>query len=354
MNLIVPAPGVTAGPAYANDQNASFQIIDQHNHTSGNGVQIPPSGLNINAALTFQNNPATNLQATVFTPQASSTTLDAVYVKGVDLYYNDGSGNVIQLTSGGSVNATSSGISSGTNSASFVSNTLVVNSASSTPANIQVGSVLVGNNISGSKFVTVQPTNSLAANYSLTLPLLPASTLFMTLDTSGNIGTSTSIQGSQIATGSLVGTQLANNTITRAQEASVGQQVSSSSGTFTTTNSSPTDVTNLTVTITTSGRPVMLFLQSDGTSGVANISTSSSTLTNRSSIFLVRGSTTISTTQLSVGVGSNVNNSVATPPGLITFLDAPSAGTYTYKAQVANGSFGAVAVSNCVLVAYEL
>ena len=42
-----------------------------------------------------------------------------------------------------------------------------------------------------------------------------------------------------------------------------GVQISSSSSTFSTTSLSPTDVTNLSVTITTTGRPVLLMLQPD-------------------------------------------------------------------------------------------
>jgi len=263
MLLIQPTIGVDSGLTWEQAANANSAIIDGHNHTSGYGVQIPPAGLNINSDLTFLDNNATNLRSVRFFPQASplalSTDLGCLYESGVDLYYNDGSGNQIQLTAAGNVNATTSGIASGTATASFISSVLVVNAAASTPANIQVGSILLGNNVSGSKFLTLAPPSAMAANYTLTLPSIPASTLFMTLDSGGNMGTASSIAGTQIAAGSITGSQIASATIATAniQDGAItaaklaanilptGQsQVFTSTGTFTT----PADCTAIVVT----------------------------------------------------------------------------------------------------------
>ena len=161
MGLQQPTIGVDSGLAWETDLNANSSILDLHNHTPGNGTQIPPAGLNINSALTFNNQQATNLQAVVFTAQATLATLSALYEVGPNLYYNDGSGNVIQITSGGTVNATSSGITSGTATASFVSSVLTVNFASNTPANIKGGSLLLGNNSAGSNYLTLSPPNAI-------------------------------------------------------------------------------------------------------------------------------------------------------------------------------------------------
>lgn len=191
MNLIESTINDDSGLTWEENLNKSLDIIDQHNHTSGNGVQIPPAGININAQLTFNNQQATGLQAVSFTQQATLATLNAVFV-GTDgnLYFNDGAGDAsIQMTKDGSVKADSSGISSGTASASFSGGVLQVFSAANTPANIQAGSILIGNNVANSKYATLSAPSSLAANYGLTLPLQPASTLLMTLDSSGNMGT---------------------------------------------------------------------------------------------------------------------------------------------------------------------
>jgi hypothetical protein len=191
MSLIVPTTGSEAGPTYANDINNSLTIIDAHTHTAGSGVQITPSAININSALTMNNFALSGVSAITYTAQSSTPANKSSYVSGVDLFYVDGNGNVVQITSGGTVNATSSGISSGTATASFVAGVLVVNAAASTPANIQAGSILIGNNVASSKFLTLSPPNAMGANYTVTLPALPAQTNVMTLDTSGNMGSIT-------------------------------------------------------------------------------------------------------------------------------------------------------------------
>ncbi len=221
MNLHNPVPGVDPGPDYALNLQVSLNTIDQHNHSLGSGNVINPSGLNINTDLPFNSNNATLLRSTRFVSQASplnlATDLNALYVSNGNLYYNNSTGTQVQITSGSTVNATSSGIASGTATAGFVGGVLVVDSATNTPANIQAGSLLIGNNTAGSNFITLSAPSALASSYSLVLPQIPASPQFVTLDTSGNLSTANSIQGTQIAAASLTGAQLANATITETQ-----------------------------------------------------------------------------------------------------------------------------------------
>lgn len=195
MGLQQPTIGIDSGLTWEQDVNANSSILDVHNHSAGSGIQINPNGMNINLDLKFNDNNATLLRSTRFQIQESpiSNALDVgcLYVSGVDLYYNDINGNQIKMTSGGLVNATSSGISSGSASASFVASVLVVNAASNTPADIKVGSVFLGNNSSGSKYLKLSPPAAMAANYGITLPILPASTSFLTIDSSGSMGTKT-------------------------------------------------------------------------------------------------------------------------------------------------------------------
>src|ERR1035437_5631215 len=123
MNLIQPTIGVDSGLRWEQSTNSNSGTIDGHDHSPGHGVAVPPSGMTINSALTFQSQLATNLKATAFTQQASLATLNALFV-GTDgnLYFNDGAGDSsIQMTASGSVNVTSSSISSGNASAGFVS-----------------------------------------------------------------------------------------------------------------------------------------------------------------------------------------------------------------------------------------
>lgn len=217
MSLPIPNVGVDPGPDYAQNINSSLTILDQHNHSSGSGVQINPSGININSDFPMNGNNLTLIRSSRYavqiTPLSGPSDLGCVYVSGVDLWFNDVNGNQIQITSGGAVLATSSGISSGTNSASFISNVLVVNSAPLTPANIQAGSILLGNNIANSKFLTLAPPNAMGANFQLTLPNIPGSNSFLGIDTSGNISgfipQSQGITASNIANATITQTQIA-------------------------------------------------------------------------------------------------------------------------------------------------
>jgi len=255
MSLPNPVPGTDPGPDYANNLFNSLNIIDGHNHSPGSGNPINSSGILLNSDFPFNGFNATTLRSVRFTPQNSplsvATDLGCLYESGVDLYFNDGNGNQIRITSGGTVNATSSGISSGTATAAFAGGVLVVDSNTNTPGNIQCGSVLIGDNTVGSNFITLSAPSALAASYPLVLPAaLPGATSFVTLDSSGNVAAG--------------GIPTANG-ITRANLAAVGQQVSSSCGSFNVVGSGTfATITNLSVSITVTGRPVMIFLQDDG------------------------------------------------------------------------------------------
>lgn len=208
MNLPNPTPGVDPGPDYADNLQSSLILVDQHNHSPGHGALINPNGISINSDLTFAGNNATNLNSIQFTPRVSPlATINSLYESGVDLWYTDTGGNQIQITKAGSVNATSAGLSSGSNTASFVANQLVVDSAPNTPANIVGASLLLGNNVVNSNYLTLQPPSSMPTNYSLTLPSIPGSNSFLTVDTSGNIA------GSVSETQGILFTMLAPSTV---------------------------------------------------------------------------------------------------------------------------------------------
>jgi len=199
MGLIVPGIGTEPSPTWASDLNASLSSIDSHNHSFGQGVQITPDGLNINSNLTFQNNSATGLSGVQLVIQAAqpSTLLNLYsYGNNGDLYWNDGSGHLIPITSNGSVTGASgtiTGLPSGTASASFSSGTgtFVFQQATNTAANIDAGSLIVrypGSYPTPSgNYVLLQASSFLSSGYSLTLPQLPSATSFLGIDTSGNI-----------------------------------------------------------------------------------------------------------------------------------------------------------------------
>lgn len=240
MNLVIPGVGSEAGPQYATDINNSLTIIDSHNHSPGSGVQITPSGMNINSALTLNNNFLTNAAGLSLLANSTPGTNGTAYRSGVDLYYVDGNGANIAITSSGSIAGAPGNISGltppATASYDSVSKTFIFESNSpdaGDAANMDVGSLLLRNTTSGSSFsLTVSPP-SLSGNHSIVLPVPNGSGVaFLTIDnTSGIISNNVSyplfaagiasnagILGSQLsASAGIVGTQLANSTITTTQ-----------------------------------------------------------------------------------------------------------------------------------------
>lgn len=383
MNLSIPTVGVEPGPTYAQDINNSLTAIDQHNHTAGQGVQITPSGLNINADLTFNNFNATEFRSIRFQSQTSllalSTDLGCLYESGVDLYYNDGLGNQVRITQSGGIAGSPGSISGLVSpaSATYVSGsqTFVWESDASTPANMDAGAYIFRNLTPSSFGITVQAPASLSSDYTIVLPGLPSVTSVLTIDASGNMGTKTYDQVGQnmtatganaiaatmtstgtdsiIATMGAAGANSIANNRTRATGTTVaagGVAISNSSGTFSVTGmgTSYVSVTNLSVTITTTGRPVMVMLQPDG-NGSGNLSRIG---TNTSSAFKVRFVSSTGTT-----AATFLPASVFFPPASQSFVEAVAAGTYTYTFQIglASGTdTDAGYVEYAKLVAYEL
>lgn len=196
MNMPVPNVGIDPGPDWANNVNACISIIDGHDHALGTGNQINPNGININTDLPFNNNNAISLRSVRFTPQGAAISdpsdLGTLYEVGVDLYYNDGSGNQVRITQGGSVTGASgtiTGLPSGTASASFAAGTFTFQSATNTAATIDAGTYILRKLTSGSNGISLQAPNAISSDYAITFPLLPASPALLAIDTSGNVST---------------------------------------------------------------------------------------------------------------------------------------------------------------------
>jgi hypothetical protein len=247
MNLVIPGVGTEAGPTYAQDVNASLTLIDQHDHSIGEGVQITPAGMNINVNLPFNSNSAISLLNAVFVTQSTATTtLQALSVAPgsespaiQDLWYTDSAGNKVQITSGGElapVTASVEGITYASGTFSFKDTQSFL---PTTPANLDAGSI------------TIHPTTALTTQgvqlnlpsglppsvYDLQLPLIPANISFLTIDTSGNIsGTVSETQGitrNMLATGAVAAND--TNTVTGSYAALTTDDYIETSGTTTVT-----------------------------------------------------------------------------------------------------------------------
>jgi hypothetical protein len=369
MSLVVPTVGQDPGPDWANNINADLGILDQHNHSSGQGVQITPNGLNINADLPINSNNLTLVNTMRFNNLSGSLAgiapnLGVIYEAVNELYYNDGVGNVVQLTKAGSVNSTSSGISSGTATASFVGGVLVVDANVNTPANVQGASFLFGNNISGSNYLTLEPPSAMASSYTATLPPINSSgsTAFMTYDTSNNMGVGPALTGgitsTNIAAGAITQSLLAPKTTGTTVGAGGIAITPVTNGAF----NSPSFVviTATPATITTTGRPVWVSLNVIP-GMVGQIFTSDATTDSNTAEILFFNQTTSSFSCTFV-VGSQAltyagGNRSYSPAGAFSFLDTSIngiPGTYAYNLYMLTNSGVNLTFSNINLVVYEI
>ncbi len=395
MSLPVPIVGTEAGPKYATDLNNCMSIIDAHTHIPGSGVPITPGGININSDLTFNNSyNAINLRSLRFHSNGSllagASDIGCLYESGVDLYYNDGSGNQIRITQSGSVSGsagTITGLPSGTASASYQSGsgTFQFLAATSTAANIDAATLIVrypGSYPTPSgNYIAIEAPSSLSSGYALTLPALPgANNNFLTIGTSGIISSSISVDnvtteisasnivvknggitGAKIASATITGSNIANGTIianniqagaiTDSQIAlgtiqtnklaPFSTTLSASCGTFSTSSATLVDVTNLSCTITTVGRPISIMLVPDQSGNDARLAGSPA----QQLVVLLNGTAIYQATQ---------GNSVDFSPSCVNFVYSAGAGTYTIKFQTAATSGGGVVVRYCKLQVYEV
>lgn len=144
----------------------------------------------------------------------------------------------------------------------------------------------------------------------------------------------------------------------------VNTAISSSSGAHTMNLTSYDDVTNLSVSLTTLGRPVLLQLVHDESatlgqiSGGRNTFASASLFSTRFRLAILRDSTIIAHFEcgnIMSGPSMGLFNSYY-PAGSFWHVDVPAAGTYTWKVQVLAEDSTAtnVSVSNVKLRAIEL
>jgi hypothetical protein len=235
MSLVIPGVGSEAGPLYATDVNNSLTLIDLHDHSEGRGVQITPAGLNINADLSINGNSITEALSIVLTTSASASTtaLSLSAAPGgespvrQDLWYTDDTGVQIQITKNGIVNATATSIDGESYSAGTFYWTQSQDSLPTTPANFDIGSITIRPNTAATtNGVKLQPASAISSQYSISLPLLPASQKIMSLDASGNMVATYIVDNSTIEISSntirvkdqgITAAKVLNNTLTTNQ-----------------------------------------------------------------------------------------------------------------------------------------
>jgi hypothetical protein len=382
MNLPVPSVGIEAGPAYATDVNNCLELLDSHNHAPGSGVQIDPTGLNINADLPLNENNLTEARSLRLSPQsaaiAGADDLACLYAVDDDLYFNDGLGNQIQITANGAVAGTPGSIANlvAPASASYVSASakFVWQSDTNIAADLDAGSLILRRGIASSAGLTVAPPSSLTVDYTITLPALPVSQKIMTLDASGNLSAPYTIDGTsleiaanvigikdlgvstaKLAALSVTTPKLADQNVTQGKlqlrtlhsttVPAGGIGISASSGVQPLGTGVEVTITDNIVTITTTGRPV--FIGMIGYSGVQSFMSidGSGTL----DVYFNRDGARLSNVTMNALAGATQ----IIPPGAFFHVDTPPAGTYVYNMSAKNTTANGAA-NNVKMVVYEL
>ncbi len=347
MNLVLPTVGSEPGPDWASDLNSAFEAVDAHDHTSGNGALIPSAGININSDLGFNGYNATLLRSARLSSQAASlseaTDKNCLSVVLGDLYYNNGSGTAIQLTSGSGLNAASIGgiggdYATSTASVSYSDTTKVFSftQSSGVTAKMSFGDIALYENAASANPITIKSPSSLASSYTLTLPpFLPGTgSGFLRVTSSGVMGalveadsSTLEISGSslRVKASGITANEIATSAVTPVKIlAPVNSALISSGATFSGTSTSFADVTGASVTITGTGKPVMMFITSSSNSSHYTIEGASAT-----TFAWVKNGTIMSQFFCSSG---------DTPYNLLYMDTSPAAGTNTYKLQYKVGS----------------
>lgn len=204
LNSTLPAIG-ESGPGYATKINAFLEELQDIVE-----AKVTPSGITVNSDLSFSsggaNYLATELKATSFADQASplsggSYPLSLYFADG-ELYCNDGSGNQVQLTASGLLNAgavggiTGSGYGADGKTLRWVdaSNLYEFKDGSGTDdyADIIASGVRLADG--SSNYVALAASSGMSGNYTLTFPAAaPGSTQIAQVASSGAVSYSNTI-----------------------------------------------------------------------------------------------------------------------------------------------------------------
>lgn len=228
MNLNLPVPETTTGPAWAQQLNTQLEdVVAEHDHTSGKGVQLTQEALNITNELTLNNNDlvaarTVRLENLAGTPSNPNDT-NVLFSENGNLGYINADGDLIGITVGNAINVNSVGGITGLgapaeasfNAGTFTFKNTAINYATVAQGPLELYSGVDGNPVNA---VTIKSPNNLEDAYDFTMPLnLPEATSFLTLGTTGQVGLLAQALG--ISTGFI-----ANNAITPAKMATLSRE----------------------------------------------------------------------------------------------------------------------------------
>ncbi|TXH18366.1 MAG: hypothetical protein E6R03_02325 [Hyphomicrobiaceae bacterium] len=421
LSLPVAGPQGRAGPDWANDLIKAYLSIDSHDHSTGRGVKITPAGLNINSDLSISQRNLIDLRSSRFFSNTDaingSSDLNCVYVKNGDLYFNNGSGTSIQLTSAGAINVSSLGAITGDYSSSSAnlsySDTTKVFSftqSSGITAKLACADVSIYEAVSSGNAVTFKVPTGLASSYSITLgSALPSATRLVRISSAGvwtygtadtDMLTDNAITDPKIrqSSGLSILGRASNTTgniadITASSDGYVLRRSGTTLGfgQVVTAGIADAAITQVKKAVRSTGASVSaggLAISSSSSGSYTTTSTSYADVTGLTVTITTLGNPVmlmlLPTTSVGAFYITNAGSSGPQPqgyikwvrdstdvaeesfwantgtdavsPGLPKFLDTPAAGTYVYKVQAkaGSGSSDSLALTNLKLYAWEL
>lgn len=105
MSLVLPTEGGSSN-VWDVILDTAFGLIDSHDHSTGQGVQVPTAGLNINGDLSFAGFGLTHLKSATFDEQSSTPGNKSIWTSDADhnLYWTNSSGVDVKITDGSTLN----------------------------------------------------------------------------------------------------------------------------------------------------------------------------------------------------------------------------------------------------------
>jgi hypothetical protein len=221
------------------------------------------------------------------------------------------------------------------------------------------------NSITAAQIASATITSNQIASGTITAIQIAPGGVTQTAIASGAVGrlqiANGAVAGQQIAAGGIQTSNLADGAVSFPKLAArqVGTNVAvggvAISPLVSTSASTGTAVPGLTVTLITTGRPVMVALSGGSTNSRSYINIGCPVLYQLAAevLFLRNGSQVSDQVYDVYGIG---NPAGYVPPSIFQFIDFPPVGTNTYSIQISNGGFTGCAVNlnNVQLVAFEL
>lgn len=220
LNLPVPGPTGTPDPAWAEQLNENFEIIDEAINALGTSTSRA-STFDVDADINMDGRKLTALMGMVLQSLTSALANPAsIYVKNGELYYKDASNNEIRMTNAGQLDA--KGIFGQYQSSDAYANYVAAdgtyefwdNALKTSASSIRAGDIILAKKGSnGAVAVRLRMNGGTAVGFTLTLPAaLPGVNSVVSVDNNGNMTFSNSLSGLTISGSEFISGVIRGNT----------------------------------------------------------------------------------------------------------------------------------------------